>query len=120
MSNGGRPDFQFFVFDVVDRSGRRPFTERWKEVTDRSKGWPSNVGLVLQVPVEDLERLKRFDSRTWCCGKVTRVSCCGDPTAYTNRAASHWPRTPCYAGVDLSNAITAESRVADGAPDHEA
>jgi hypothetical protein len=43
MSNGGRPHFQFFVLDVVDMSGKRPFTDRWKEATDRSKSWPNST-----------------------------------------------------------------------------
>lgn len=61
MAHGGNPDFRFFVFDVVDRTGRRPFEDRWKEANERADGWPKNVGLLLQQPVADLRSLLRFE-----------------------------------------------------------
>lgn len=35
MSISGRPSFQFYVFDMIDPSGRKPFTERSKVACER-------------------------------------------------------------------------------------
>jgi DNA ligase-1 len=61
MSHGGRPAFYYFAFDVLDPTGRRPYRDRLRELEDRAKDWPKNVGLLLQVPVENAKQLVRFE-----------------------------------------------------------
>jgi DNA ligase-1 len=62
MAHGGRPDFGFYVFDVVDDTGKRPFTDRWGEVIERSRSWPANVGTLLQEMVATPAALKMFEA----------------------------------------------------------
>lgn len=61
MRQTDRPAFLFFVFDVLDTTGRRPFTLRWQEAEERAPAWPPNVGLVHQELVPDQGSLLRFE-----------------------------------------------------------
>lgn len=61
MSHGGKPAFTFFVFDVIDDTGKRTFVERWAEATERAADWPPNVGLLLMQLLPRLPCLQRFE-----------------------------------------------------------
>jgi DNA ligase-1 len=57
MAHGGVPAFTFLVFDVVDTTGRRPFTERWAEVQEREAAWPKG-GVVMTLPQVAIEHIR--------------------------------------------------------------
>lgn len=61
MAVRGQPSFQFFVFDMVDRSGRLAYTERAKEAQARLVGAQTTVGWLEQTPVHDLAELRRYE-----------------------------------------------------------
>ncbi len=62
MSSGGRPDFGYFVFDVVDVGGRRVFTDRAQEAQSRlSRVKLPNVGWLHSQLIHDRAELRRFE-----------------------------------------------------------
>lgn len=65
MRYDGRPAFHFFVFDVVDPTRRRPFTDRAEEVRERLASMKniSNVTKLLDELVPDMKRMRFFEDR---------------------------------------------------------
>ena len=65
MSRSGQPDFGFFVFDLVDMTGRRIFTERAKEAQQRLDAISKtrNVGWLPATLVNDRTELLRYEEK---------------------------------------------------------
>jgi len=62
MAHGGAPAFTFYVFDVADPTGKRLFTERLAELSDREESWPKGLVMTLpQVGVEDMKELRKVE-----------------------------------------------------------
>lgn len=63
MSIGGRPNFLFFVFDLIDYSGTIRWIDRAKEAKARLNGCKlKNVGWLLNEKVTSLPALRAFES----------------------------------------------------------
>lgn len=66
MAIRGKPAWQFWVFDLVDTTGKRPFTERMAEAIDRltalrMRDEAPNVCWLHSEPVHDLAGLRHFE-----------------------------------------------------------